>query len=55
MDCLDIESFRSRYSDITVTAVPARSQAEEEQQYFFKNQPNPIHLQNVRLEWFDVG
>jgi len=32
MDYLDIESFRSRYSDITVTAVPARSQAEEEQQ-----------------------
>jgi len=32
MDYLDIESFRSRYSDITVTAVPARSQEEEEQQ-----------------------
>ncbi|KAH8366472.1 hypothetical protein KR084_010455, partial [Drosophila pseudotakahashii] len=31
MEYLDIESFRSKYSDITVTAVPARSKADEEQ------------------------
>lgn len=30
MDYLDIESFRSRYSDITVTAVPSRPKADEE-------------------------
>ncbi|XP_016963300.1 uncharacterized protein LOC108033473 [Drosophila biarmipes] len=30
MDYLDIESFRSRYSDITVTTVPAGSKAEKE-------------------------
>ncbi|XP_016993602.2 uncharacterized protein [Drosophila takahashii] len=28
---MDIESFRSKYSDITVTAVPARSKTDEEQ------------------------
>ncbi|KAH8324156.1 hypothetical protein KR074_000923 [Drosophila pseudoananassae] len=30
MDYVDIESFRSKYSDITVTAVPTRSKREEE-------------------------
>ncbi|EDW90166.2 uncharacterized protein LOC6529452 [Drosophila yakuba] len=30
MDYLDIESFRSKYSDITVTAVPTRSKADDE-------------------------
>ncbi|EDV54835.1 uncharacterized protein Dere_GG21738 [Drosophila erecta] len=29
MDYLDIESFRSKYSDITVTAVPSRSKADD--------------------------
>ncbi|XP_017857982.1 PREDICTED: uncharacterized protein LOC108610409 [Drosophila arizonae] len=32
MDYLDLDSFRSRYSDITVTAVPAKPQAVEEQE-----------------------
>lgn len=31
MDYLDLDSFRSRYSDITVTAVPAKAQIVEEQ------------------------
>ncbi|KAH8298355.1 hypothetical protein KR018_008085 [Drosophila ironensis] len=32
MEYVDIESFRSKYSDITVTAVPNRSQAQDEAQ-----------------------
>ncbi|XP_017044887.2 uncharacterized protein LOC108090621 [Drosophila ficusphila] len=43
MDYLDIESFRSKYSDITVTAVPNRSATQEKQP--MSNDPETVAKQ----------
>ncbi|XP_016987281.2 uncharacterized protein LOC108050228 [Drosophila rhopaloa] len=50
MDYLDIESFRSKYSDITVTAVPTRSEEPSDMEMAAKHQEPRVEITRVNGE-----